>query len=298
MSEKKKELYFSGAPVQSDPRKSLPGEISPAHRHAFIVSAMVAGAFALGLVLGLWLAPGTPAELVAKNSALEEELDGTKDRVKDLERTLRYRESDKPIPQGKLPPEIRAKNEAGGLRIAAVMKKYKAQGASELMTWFTKRWNELLDAPQPDDRVGRRAATLALLVGGMAENMYPQDFVEWQAAFFSGHWLAELHYDIDGDGLPGKSSAKNPKDGFANVSVCHIAMALNQAVTDIQILMTPDMRCDRPQSRMSLFLQGSTFADAIDEFVEAIKREGFLVVDRRENGMHLILVGSGSAPTR
>jgi hypothetical protein len=292
--QKKKELYFSGAPVQTDASKPLPGEMSPERRRAFMVTAGVAGAFALGIVIGLALAPGTPAELTAKNAALEEELSDARDRVQDLERTLRYRETDKPVDQGKLKPEIRAKNEQGALRIAAVMKKYKAQGASELMEWFIKRWDELLDSPQADDRVARRAATLALLVGGMAENMHPQDFVEWQAAFFKGNWLAELHYDIDGDGLPGKSSTKNPKDGFANVSVCHIAMALNQAVTDTQILMTPDMRCDRPQSRMSLFLQGSTFADAIDEFVDAVKKEGFLVVERRENGMHLILVGSAT----
>ncbi|MBC7792960.1 MAG: hypothetical protein H7Z43_04585, partial [Clostridia bacterium] len=70
--------------------------------------------------------------------------------------------------------------------------------------------------------------------------------------------------------------------------------ALNQAVTDTQILMTPDMRCDRPQSRMSMFLQGSTFADAIDEFVENVKQQGYLVVQRKENGLRLILVGTSS----
>lgn len=288
---KKRELYYSGR-TENDPRKPLPGEITPERRRAFVTASMIVGAFSLGLVLGLWLAPQTPAEMIAKNEALEEELASSQKRVTDLERTLQYQKTEKAVKPGKLSPEIRERNQVGCERIAAMMKRFKAQGASELMEWFGKRWNELLDQPEPDDRTGRRAATLSLLIGGMAENMHPQDFVEWQASFFRGGWLAELHYDIDGDGLPGKSSEKNPKDGFANVSVCQIAMALNQSVTDTQILVTPDMRCDRPQARMSIFLQGSTFADAIDEFVEAVNNEGFLVVQRREKNVRLILIGT------
>jgi hypothetical protein len=261
----KREVYYSGAPLQRDPRKPLPGEMSPERRRAFILVASVVGAFGLGLLIGLMAAPQTPSEVLAKNEALAGELAESQKRVEDLTRTLQYRATEKPVAQGKLPQAIRERNQLGADRIAAAMKRYKNQGASELMTWVAGRWNGLLDAPEPDDRTGRRAATLALLVGGMAENMRPDDFVEWQAAFFRGSWLAELHYDIDGDGLPAKSSHESPKDGFANVSVCHIAMALNQAVTDTQILMTPDMRCDRPQSRMSMFLQGKTFANAIDE---------------------------------
>jgi hypothetical protein len=292
VTRKKGELYFSGAPVEIDPRKPLPGEITPERRRAFIFAGSLVGCFCLGLVLGLALAPRTPAEILAKSEALEEELTGAQKRITDLERTLQYRETEKPIKAGKLAPEVRARNQQGIDRIAVMMKRFKAQGASELMEWFGKRWNDLLEQPENEDRTGRRAATLALLIGGMAENMHPQDFVEWQASFFRGNWLAELHYDVDGDGLPGPSSARNPKDGFANVSVCQIAMALNQSVTDTQILVTPDMRCDRPQSRMSLFLQGSTFKNAIDEFVEAVEQEGFLLVQRKEKNVRLILIGT------
>lgn len=289
---KKRELYFSGAPVSNDPSQPLPGEMSPERRRAFIFAGSLIGCFCFGLILGLALAPGTPAELTARAESLQGDLDGAQKRITDLERTLAYRETEKPIKAGKLPAQIKARNEQGIERIAVMMKRFKAQGASELMEWFGRRWNELLDSPEREDRTGRRAATLALLIGGMAENMHPQDFVEWQASFFRGNWLAELHYDIDGDGLPGASSGKNPKDGFANVSVCQIAMALNQSVTDTQILVTPDMRCDRPQSRMSLFLQGSTFKDAIDEFVEAVEQEGFLLVQRKEKNVRLILIGT------
>jgi hypothetical protein len=291
-NKKKRELYFSGAPIQDDASKPLPGEITPERRRAFIFAGSLVGCFCLGLVLGLALAPQTPAEILAKNEALEEELQSAQKRITDLERTVAYKDTVKPITAGKLPADIRARNQQGIDRIAIMMKRFKAQGASELMEWFGKRWNDLLDHPEPEDRTGRRAATLALLIGGMAENMHPQDFVEWQASFFRGNWLAELHYDIDGDGLPGSSNGVNPKDGFANVSVCQVAMALNQSVTDTQILVTPDMRCDRPQSRISLFLQGSTFKDAIDEFVEAAEQEGFLVVQRREKNVRLILIGT------
>lgn len=290
----KREVYYSGAPIQSDPRKPLPGEMSPERRRAFVFIASIIGAFGIGLGLGLAIAPQTPSEILARNEALQGELSEAQKRADDLARTLQYRATEKSVEQGKLPPAVREKNQLGADRIAAAMKRYKAQGASELMTWFVQRWNAILDSPEPEDRTGRRAATLALLVGGMAENMRPEDFVEWQAAFFRGSWLAELHYDIDGDGLPAKSSHINSKDGFANVSVCQIAMALNQAVNDTQILVMPDMRCERPQSRISMFLQGRTYADAIDEFIENVKREGFLVVQRKENGVRLVLVGTAS----
>lgn len=293
----KQERYFSGIPTQ-DPSKPLPGEVSPARRRAFWMLMSSGGALVVGLVLGLWMAPQAPGELIDEVAALEAELARARDQAQALERTLAYRESEKPVAAGKLDPAVRERHEVQGERYARLLRQLKAQGAGELMAWFVRRWNELLDQPQPEDRTGRRAATLSLLVGGMAENIAPEDFVPWQASFFNEKWLGELHFDVDGDGLPAPRRSKNPKDGFANVSVCHIAMALNQATTDAQILVTPDMRCDRPESRMSIFLQGSTLNDAIDEFVEAIEREGFLVVERYEKGVRLVLVGAGRAANR
>ncbi|MBC7794786.1 MAG: hypothetical protein H7Z43_13865, partial [Clostridia bacterium] len=169
LKDNKREVYYSGAPLQRDPRQPLPGEISPERRRAFVLTASVIGAFGIGLTMGLAVAPQTPSEEIAKTEALRGELDENQKRIVDLTRTLQYRETEKPVAQGKLPPAIRDKNQLGADRIAAAMKRYKAQGAAELMTWFVGRWNNLLDAPQPDDRATRRAATLALLVGGMAE---------------------------------------------------------------------------------------------------------------------------------
>ena len=85
---KKRELYYSGR-TENDPRKPLPGEMTPERRRAFATASMIVGAFCLGLVLGLWLAPQTPAEILARNEALEEELASSQKRITDLERTLR-----------------------------------------------------------------------------------------------------------------------------------------------------------------------------------------------------------------
>ncbi|MEZ4272781.1 MAG: hypothetical protein R3C68_15520 [Myxococcota bacterium] len=135
---------------------------------------------------------------------------------------------------------------------------------------------------------------MSLLIGGMAKNLHPGDYVPWQAEFLSGDWLGELHFDINGDGLPGKRTDMNPRDGFSNVSVCHIAMALNLSVRDAQVLVMPKMRCDSPRAKVSVFLQGRTLDDALTEFVTAMRQEGFLVVERQEKGIRLILVGPGT----
>src|SRR5205814_682238 len=83
-----------------------------------------------------------------------------------------------------------------------------AQPAAELIEWFIGRWNALLDKPLPNDRATRRAEALSLLVGGMGKNLHPEDYVPWQAEFLAGNWLGELHFDLDGDGLPAKRSPR------------------------------------------------------------------------------------------
>jgi len=70
-------------------------------------------------------------------------------------------------------------------------------------------------------------------------------------------------------------------------------MALNQSIKDAHVLVMPEMRCDSPKAKMSVFLQGRTFNDALSEFVKAAKREGFLVVERRQGGTRLVLLGPG-----
>ena len=290
----KQQRYFSGFPPDRDPSKPLPGEVPPQQKQLFTLAAVAIGLVGAGVLLGIWMAPESPTEAKAQIAALETQLRASQDRVRELERGLGYQQS--PAGQGKLRAGDRSRHEREGRKYVQALRRVKAQAAAELMEWFIARWNQLLDSPQSDDRVARRAATLSLLVGGMAANLNPGDYVPWQAEFLNSRWLGELHFDIDGDGLPGKRSTPNTHDGFANVSICHIAMALNQSVTDAQVLVMPDMKCDRPESRMSVFLQGRTFDDALDEFVRVVKEHGFLAVERQERGVRLILIGSGHRP--
>lgn len=246
----------------------------------------------LGAVLGVALSPESPAQLERKVQKLEAELKVSRKDVQDLLKQQKSPVTDSSLGRGKLRPDDRKRIEQIARRYVELLKQKGSQPAAELANWFFKRWNEILDQPSADDRVGRRAATLSLLVGGMAQNLHQSDYVPWQADFLNEKWLPELHFDFDGDGLPAKRSARNPKDGFAGVSVCHIGMALNQTILDAQVLVMPDMECDRADSRMSVFLQGATLNDALNEFVAAAKREGFLVVEREEKGIRMVLLGN------
>ena len=250
----------------------------------------------IGLMLGLAVAPEGPKELKAHLEKTQQELAAKNQLIGQLQQQLA--DADGSPDRGRLKPADRARHEREGRRYAGALRRSGAQSAADLMEWFIKRWNLLLEYPQPDDRTGRRAATLSLLVGGMAANLNPGDYVPWQAEFFNSDWLGELHFDLDGDGLPGPRSGPNPHDGFANVSVCHVAMALNQAVTDARILIMPELRCDRVDTRMSVFLQGKTFDDAISEFVRATRDLGFIVVEKLEKKHRLILVGARPPPPR
>jgi hypothetical protein len=245
---------------------------------------------AVGVFFGLKFAPEAPRELRLQLQAAEHQLAANRVRMAQLEATVH--DSVGVTERGRLRPADRSRHEKLGKRYVMALRRAQAQGAADLMSWFIGRWDQLLDFPQEEDRTGRRAAALSLLVGGMAENLNEGDFVPWQAEFLEADWLGELHFDMDGDGLPNKRSGPNTHDGFANVSICHVAMALNQAMTDGRVLMMPNMRCDRPEARMSVFLQGNTFDDALSEFVKSVREQGFLVVEKYERGVRLVLVGA------
>jgi len=314
----KEERYFTGRPVENtapdepelvneasvvpdtdlappyvgDPSKPLPGEVPPGRKKLFITIGVAIGLVALGTVLGLAIAPEPPAKLLSKVAELEITLDAERARADELERSLAYQSTDQSMAVNKLAAKDRQRHEMYAKRYSKVLRQVQAQSAAELVEWFVNRWDLLLDRPEPDDRVTRRAATLSLLVGGMARNLNPDDYVPWQAEFLhNANWLGDLHFDLDGDGLPAPRSSPNPKDGFANVSVCHIAMALNQSVTDAQILVASDMECDRPENRMSVFLQGRTLNDAITEFVHAVRREGFIVKEKNHKKVRMVILG-------
>lgn len=289
----KQERYFTGRPATLDPRDPLPGEIPPGMKASFIRIGIAIGLLGMGVIIGLAFGTETPVETKRRITDLEAQLSRARTRIVELNRALAYKSTGEADVGGLLKPADRKRHEREGRRYAAALRKVRAQPAAELIEWFVRRWNELLDRPQPDDRTGRRAEVLSRLVGGMALNLDPDDYVPWQAEFFNGGWLGELHFDMDGDGFPGKRARPNPKDGFADASICHVAMALNQAVSDAQILVQPEMRCDSPKAKISVFLQGRTMNDALTEFVKAVKREGFFTKDRTFKGTRMILIGPG-----
>jgi len=74
--------------------------------------------------------------------------------------------------------------------------------------------------PSPTTALVRRAAALSLLIGGMADNLNPKIMCHGRPSSLSEHWLPELHYDSDGDGLP-QAQSRHPKDGFATFRLSH-----------------------------------------------------------------------------
>ncbi|MEL7305753.1 MAG: hypothetical protein AAGJ56_07975 [Myxococcota bacterium] len=279
-------------PPIGDPRDPLPGEVTPAARRRLVALVAAILVFALGAVVGVWLSPESSTEATERIAELEAQLKKTRAEAADLRRQLNYGSTAVEKSSGSLDPAIARRHLKQAKRITSALRQAKAQGASMLFDWFVDRWNRVLDHPREDDRVGRRAELLSRLVGGMSENLNPGDYVPWQTELYRGAWLAELHYDLDGDGLPGPRKSRNRNDGFADKSICHIAMALNQSITDAQVLVMDDLRCHEARNRMTAFLQGETFDDALDEFAEAARGAGFLVVERTEKRQRLILVGN------
>lgn len=288
----KQHRYFSGH--IGGPHRPLPDEIAPGTKDRLMRAAGGIALFGLGVLMGMYVAPETPRELKKQMAALSQSLAERETRIGELEQS--QKSSNQAMAPGRLRPNDKAHIEREGRRYVAGLRRNGAQGAANLVEWFMGRWVQLLDQPQIDDRTSRRAAVLSLLVGGMAANVNPGDYVPWQSEFLSGKWLPELHFDANGDGLPGTRKGRNTHDGFANVSICHVAMALNQAMTDGQVLVMPELHCDRPDSKMSVFLQGESFDDALTEFVHAVRAQGFLVAERQDKGIRLVLVGGRPPP--
>jgi hypothetical protein len=289
----KQERYYSGMPAR-DPRQPLPNEVPPGLRSQFVKLAIGIALVGAGAILGLGLAPEGPKELQKRVYELEAMVKDRNDRLAEANRTLASQGITSSSSRGMLKAADKQRHEEFIRRYAASLRKAQAQPAAELIEWFAGRWNSLLDKPMPNDRITRRAEALSLLVGGMGKNLHPEDYVPWQAEFLAGQWLGELHFDLDGDGLPAKRTAANPYDSYADVSVCHVAMALNQAVTDARVLVMPAMRCDSPKARISVFLSGRTLDDALSELVKSLRLEGFLVVEKQDKAVRLILVGPGT----
>ena len=247
--------------------------------------------FATGLCLGFFISNEPEGDHLQREEALLVQLKKQEQRIGDLERSLTYKQTQQTVLKGKLDDKVRQIHLAQGKRYSDAMRKARHQKAAKLIDWFIGRWNSVLDDPMTDDRIHRRADLLSQLVGAMGENLNPGDFANWQSEFLAQPWLAEIAYDLDGDGYPAARKAKNPRDGFTEVSVCKIAMTLNQTATNAQVLVMPEMKCDRPDARMSLFLSSETIGSALNEFVKALKGRGYLVVDKTRDGVRRILLG-------
>lgn len=289
----KREVYYSGPPRPTgrDPKKPLPNEVTPAMRRSFTLVLGSTALVGLGVFIGILIGPEPPTALRTRITELEGELGTARGRIRELNSALQYRRVEHDVKQGALKPGDRQRHVNNGKRYADSMRQVKHNQAAELIEWFVPRWNQLLDNPQDEDRTGRRARVLSRLVGGMGRTIDPADFAAWQAEFFGGNWLGELHMDIDGDGLPGSRTMLNPNDSFVDRPLCDVVMALNQAMRDARIIVQKELRCDSPRDKVSLFIQGKSLDDGLTDFIRTIRREGYWVREKKKQGLRLVVVG-------
>ena len=269
-------------------------EMTPGQRKLMgtIIIALVC--FSIGLGTGLFIAEEPAEDQLQREQELVQQLKVQQQKIAELERSLTYNQTQQAgSNKGKLEDKIKDLHINQGKRYSDAMRKARHHKAANLIDWFVVRWNSVLDDPMTGDRLDRRADLLSQLVGAMGENLDPGDFANWQSEFLSQSWLAEIAYDLDGDGYPATRKAKNPRDGFTQTSVCKIAMALNQTVTNAQVLLMPGIKCERPEARMSIFLSSDTIDGALTEFVKALQGQGYLVVDKTRQGVRRILLGPG-----
>ena len=281
----------------SDPNQSpllSDDDMTPGQRK--LMGTLIIGlvCFTLGLGAGFFISNEPAQGQLERERQLSQQLKAQQQKIAELERSLTYNQTQKAgANNGKLDPKIKELHTQQGKRYSDAMRKARHQKAANLIDWFVVRWNSVLDDPMTGDRLDRRADLLSQLVGAMGENLDPADFANWQSEFFAQSWLAEIAYDLDGDEYPAPRKAKNPRDGFTQTSVCKIAMALNQTVTNAQVLVMPEMKCDRPEARMSVFLSSETIDGALTEFVKALRAQGYLVIDKTRQGVRRILLGPG-----
>ncbi|MEO1172085.1 MAG: hypothetical protein AAFX94_08530 [Myxococcota bacterium] len=54
-----------------------------------------------------------------------------------------------------------------------------------------------------------------------------------------------------------------------------------------------ELRCHDSKNKMTAFLQGETFDSALNQFVSAARRQGFLVLEKKRKKQRLLLIGNG-----
>src|SRR5689334_9357635 len=132
---------MSSLPLPSDPRKPLPGEVRRGQRVVFNLVGGAVIVFGLGVMLGLALAPESPADTKRRLAELEAELALSRQRVLELDRAVQYKAAEKVTrPGGKLSAEDKKRHERESKKYAKILRQLKAQGAAELIQWFIGRW--------------------------------------------------------------------------------------------------------------------------------------------------------------
>lgn len=284
--------YKNHIPLKGpDANAPLPNEVPQQRRERFLALGGGVVGLTLGVVLGILLSANPDAALQEQLTQTKTDLHQSRARLIELERAVHYQQAQPGSNRHLLSDGNKTLIETAGKRYAQALRQAKHHSAGDLLTWFVDRWASLLDQSTPDNRTTQRAQLLAQLVGAMAKNINPGDYIEWQIEFLNQPWLGEVSTDFDGDGLPATSAAPNPRDGFTQVSVCQIAMSLNQLTTDAHVVLTPSLQCDAPSSRLSLFLSGNSIKDALSEFAETLTQRGFTVVDRTRKGVRQIQIG-------
>jgi hypothetical protein len=289
----KDDKYFSkDLPKYEKPMiPEMPASQKNLFRQTFIGLAI----FILGVFVGISVSEQEPKKVKKELALLKTEVREQEETIDKLKRSAQYKKTAKVAQGQKIVPIPKATKalfvKTGEMQIKG-LRRAKAQRGAELLAWFLDEWQSILEKPGNGDRTERRPAALSLFIGGMAENLNPEDYIRWQADFLNGNWLPEVHFDLDKDGYPAKRSYKNPLDSYSDKSVCHIAMALNQTIKNAQILVMPNMRCNRPEAKMSIFLQGKTLNDALNVFAQTAQELGFILVEKKSRGSRLFLLSA------
>ena len=275
--------------------KPMIPEMPPAQKNLFRQTFIGLGVFIIGVFVGISVSEQEPKKAKEELAILKAKVRTQENTIDKLKRSAQY----KKVPQTTtgqksfvLPEAIKKRFVKTGEMQIKGLRQAKAQRGAELLAWFLDEWQSILEKPGDNDRTERRPDALSLFIGGMAENLNPDDYIRWQADFLNGNWLPEVHFDLDKDGYPAKRSYKNPVDSYTDKSVCHIAMALNQTIKNAQILVMPNMRCNRPEAKMSIFLQGKTLNDALNVFAQTAKELGFILVEKKAKGSRLFLLSA------
>ena len=275
--------------------KPMVPEMPPAQKRLFRQTSIGLGIFVAGVFVGITFAEQEPKKIKKELAQLKFQVREQENTIDKLKRSAEYknmRDAAQPQKVVPMPQNVKQRFVKTGEAQILGLRRAKAQRGAELLAWFLDEWQGIIEKPGHNDRVTRRAAALSLFIGGMAENLNPDDYIRWQADFLTGNWLPEVHFDLDKDGYPAKRTKKNPMDSFSDESVCHIAMAINQTIKNAQVLVMPNMKCNRPEAKMSVFLQGKTLNDALNVFTQTAQQLGFIVVEKKAKGARLFLIGA------